>query len=216
VGERLNPRHRGEVGPTGIFLQANGELFRILDSTQTLDGQTPLSIGISADGMDGNRLAFEFSNFNTDYQAVYVADIAFGADLTISKRDCADPTHPGATVAYLIEAGNNGPVDATSVTVDDLLPAAMSFVDSVPSGLCSETGGLVTCGIGNLASGAGTSFSVIADVDSAADNGVVTNAVTITAAQDDPSTSNDTDTESTTIKGDLIFFDSMERCTPVI
>ena len=49
------------------------------------------------------------------------------ADLSIVKSDSADPVNPGTSFDYVIVVTNNGPSDASSLTVTDTIPAAGSF-----------------------------------------------------------------------------------------
>jgi uncharacterized repeat protein (TIGR01451 family) len=69
------------------------------------------------------------------------------ADLALAKT-VDDPTHNvGETINYTITLTDNGPDDATSVQVTDLLPAGVSFVSATPSqGIYSSSTGLWTVG----------------------------------------------------------------------
>ncbi|MEZ4901426.1 MAG: SdrD B-like domain-containing protein [Spirosomataceae bacterium] len=55
-------------------------------------------------------------------------------DLAVEKKVLeAAPYTVGQTITYSIVASNNGPVNATSVTVDDVLPASLTFVSANPA-----------------------------------------------------------------------------------
>ena len=125
------------------------------------------------------------------------------------------PVAPAAQVTYLLQARNQGPADATSVMVEDSLPDGMTFVGSIPSGLCIDTGmSMLNCDLGALAAGTGLEFSIIAAIDASVMDSVLANVAVISGAESDPVASNNFGTEFTLILSDLIFADNMEKCTP--
>ena len=72
------------------------------------------------------------------------------ADLFLTMSDSPDPVTAGTNLTYTITVTNNGPTDATGVTVSDPLPAGVSFVSANPTqGSCSGTT-TVTCDLGGL------------------------------------------------------------------
>ena len=48
-------------------------------------------------------------------------------DLAIDKIDSKDPVEPGETFSYIVTVKNNGPSNATGVTVVDTLPANVTL-----------------------------------------------------------------------------------------
>ena len=57
------------------------------------------------------------------------------ADLGVSKVvDNATPNE-GDTIQYTVTINNNGPDDATTVSVTDLLPAGVTHISNTPSGI---------------------------------------------------------------------------------
>ena len=75
-----------------------------------------------------------------------------GADLGIIKSSASpEPVGVGQTLTYTADILNEGPHDATGVTLTDTLPASVNFVSATASqGTCSQSGQLVTCAIGAL------------------------------------------------------------------
>src|SRR5262249_47946171 len=58
---------------------------------------------------------------------------------------------------------NFGPFPATSVTLTDFLPAAVSFASATSSqGACTAAGGRVTCNLGNVAINGGAVVTILA------------------------------------------------------
>jgi large repetitive protein len=111
------------------------------------------------------------------------------ADLGVTKS--APPTaDPGAQIDYQLGVTNNGPSDATGVSLSDPLPAGVQFVSADPD--CSEASGTVTCAVGDLAVGASRSFTVTVAVPYALGGQTLTNSVAVHGNEGDLDTTNDT------------------------
>lgn len=52
----------------------------------------------------------------------------FYADLAITKTASANAVAPNTTLTYTITVTNRGPLDASEVTVTDVLPGSVAFV----------------------------------------------------------------------------------------
>ncbi len=117
---------------------------------------------------------------------------ARAADVFVVKDDNTTTVSAGGQITYTFDYGNNGPSDATGVTISDTLPAGVTFASSTD---CTEAGGVVTCNIGTLAPGATGTATFVVDVDPGlSDPTVLANAATISAAEADPTpTNNDSD-----------------------
>src|SRR5262249_35700527 len=73
------------------------------------------------------------------------------ADLQVSKSVSNPTPNVGDVITYTITLANNGPDPATTVTVNDLLPADVSFVSSSASaGIYDHTTGVWTVGTVNI------------------------------------------------------------------
>jgi uncharacterized repeat protein (TIGR01451 family) len=121
------------------------------------------------------------------------------ADLTISKSDQADPVNVGQNIVYTIDVINLGPSDVTDIAMTDPVPEGTTFVSAtVNPGSCSEKRGKVTCDIPSLPSQVGTTVTLTVRADQA---GQVTNTATVKPAKGvkDPDTTNNSDTETTTV-----------------
>jgi uncharacterized repeat protein (TIGR01451 family)/CSLREA domain-containing protein len=130
-----------------------------------------------------------------------------GADLAITKSGVPNPVLSGNRLTYTLTVTNNGPQDATGVTVTDALPASLHF-NSVSSsqGTCTRStatnpqpkGGTVTCSVGNLANGAKASITIVVTTTTP---GMLTNTAKVNGNQADPDSSNNSATATTTVVG---------------
>lgn len=120
------------------------------------------------------------------------------ADLSIDKRDSADPVVTGSAFTYTIDVANGGPDPAGAVTVEDDLPNDLDLASATASqGTCETAGGdRVTCELGTLAPGA--TATVTLEV-SARKAGTITNTATVTTTDPDSDPANNQDTETTVI-----------------
>ncbi len=120
-----------------------------------------------------------------------------GADLSVVKVDTPDPVTVGATITYSVTVTNNGPQDASLVTLTDTLPLSVSYVSAVGSqGSCTQSAGVVSCALGSLANGASATVTIIA---TATASGTVTNTASVVAAESDSNSANNTASATTTI-----------------
>ena len=157
-------------------------------ATADTGGTVTNTVDVTADEGDSDT-----SN-NTDTETTVVVPYA---DLSITKVDNADPVNVGNTVTYTITVTNNGISTANNVTVTDSFSgAAVTITGATPSqGTCTTTNPF-TCDLGSIASGANATITVTITADA---GGTITNDVTVGADEDDPDTSNNTDSETTIV-----------------
>ena len=102
----------------------------------------------------------------------------------------------GQPLTYTLSAQNNGPANASGVTLTDELPAEMSFNSATPSqGSCAETSGTVACDLGAVTTGGSASVQIVVTPQS---TGTITNTASVQGPTDIDS-SNNTATEQTTV-----------------
>jgi len=119
------------------------------------------------------------------------------ADLSVTITDSQDPAFVGKPVTYSIAVSNAGPLDATSVTLTVPLPSPANFGAATPSqGSCGESAGVVTCALGSIVSGGAATVSVVLTPTAFA---FLSTTASISADQNDPTTSNNTATETTQV-----------------
>jgi uncharacterized repeat protein (TIGR01451 family) len=125
------------------------------------------------------------------------------ADLAVTKAGPASVV-AGDDIPYAITLTNNGPSDASHVSLTDPLPAGTtfgSFTQSAgPSFTCSSTAGTVTCTTDSLATGASASFLLTVHTSPTAQDGsTIANTASVASLTVDPVPANNTATASTTI-----------------
>ncbi|WP_298392701.1 DUF11 domain-containing protein [Flavobacterium sp.] len=99
----------------------------------------------------------------------------------------------GSSVTFTLTVNNDGPGTATSVVVNDLLPAGYTYVSNNGGGSYNNTTGVWT--IGTLANGGSASLQIVATVIG---SGSYTNNATVSSAAGDPNGGNNTASASVT------------------
>jgi uncharacterized repeat protein (TIGR01451 family) len=128
-----------------------------------------------------------------------------GADLSISKSDTAtgsgpDPVSSGDIVAYRVSVTNNGPDDATGISVTDSPDGGTVVGASGDGWSCSNTSTDATCTMASLANGATAApITVLVQAPSTAEGTTITNTATV-SSDSDPNSENNTATETTTVQ----------------
>ena len=178
----------GASGVWAIGSIANGATVS-LDIVATTDVGTDGTLIVNTSTVSSDVLDFVPAN-DSDTADVFVG---LPADLEVIKT--VDETYPalGSVVTYTVALTNLGPELAADVTVDDLLPAGVSFAAARPDiGNYDFTTGLWT--VGSLSAGTTVNLELDAVVDFAADGTVVTNTATASSTTDDQDPTNNSDT----------------------
>jgi uncharacterized repeat protein (TIGR01451 family) len=156
----------------------------------TATGPITNSVSVAANETDEN-----LSN-NSDTEETIVTPAPVLADLAVTKSDSPDPVQVGSNLTYTVTVTNNGPSNATVVTMTDTLPAGVNFVSATPSqGSCTGTS-TVVCNLGSLPASANATVTLVVKPTAA---GTITNTASVTATETDPTSANDSDTEQTTV-----------------
>ena len=93
-------------------------------------------------------------------------------DVTITKSASTATPHGGDTLTYTLTARNVGNADATGVVLRDALPSGVTFGSA--SAPCTQSAGVVSCNVGNLAAGAATTVTITVTANPIAGAGPVT------------------------------------------
>ncbi len=131
------------------------------------------------------------------------------ADLAVVKTDSPDPVVATNNLTYTINFVNNGPSDAQTVNVSDIVPAMTTFVSAtVTTGTgwtttapaVGSTGTTVSFTKGTVVAGETAVFTIVVNVNAnAPHNSTITNTATATTATTDPNMANNTSTATTTV-----------------
>jgi uncharacterized repeat protein (TIGR01451 family) len=120
-------------------------------------------------------------------------------DLAIVKSASPNPVTAGNALTYTLSASNNGPSNATGVTITDTLPAGVTYTSASSSqGAVSQAGGTVTVNVGGLADGAGATATILVMV-APSTRGTIANTAVITGNEPDPNLANNTSTVTTQV-----------------
>ena len=126
--------------------------------------------------------------------ATYVLPTIAQADVALVKTVAPRPVVAGQTVTWTLTARNNGPSQATGVTITDSVPSAVTGVSAAtatPGATCAAPGGNVSCTVPTLASGATFVVTVSGTVGPDAATGALSNVANVTATTPvDPSPDN--------------------------
>jgi uncharacterized repeat protein (TIGR01451 family) len=123
------------------------------------------------------------------------------ADLAVTKSDDPDPVTVDEVLTYAIVVTNQGPQDATGITVTDRLPSHSTFISATPtSGNCDRKGRQLTCDVGNLSGDAtkGNTATVTVQVRPTR-AGTIENTASVDSVETDPVALNDSATATTTV-----------------
>ena len=127
--------------------------------------------------------------------------VAASADLGVTVTESADPVKSRRDLTLSSTVTNTGPSGATGTTLRYDLAADglhdLSVVSATSSqGTCAVSTGIVTCDLGTIASGGSASVDVVVR---AKGNGIITTTASVTSADPDPSTANNSVTETTRV-----------------
>lgn len=121
-------------------------------------------------------------------------------DLSIDKRDSADPVAPGQAFTYILSVRNLGQGTATDVSLAEFLPFGLTLTNLSGNGWNCSTAPMICRLIGNLPGGA-TAPDVIAQVV-AGPAATVVNRATVSSREIDSNPANNEDSESTLIRAE--------------
>ncbi|TMM30338.1 DUF11 domain-containing protein [Polaribacter aestuariivivens] len=133
-------------------------------------------------------------------------------NLTVNKGN----PNEGETIIYNLTVTNNGPSDATGVTITESLPTGVTYVSHT-----STTGSYNTAtglwSIGNLSKNVTASLAITATVDAGTGGTTITNTTSAaTANNNDPLATNNSDSVAITIGNlaDIVLTNVVDNATP--
>lgn len=137
--------------------------------------------------ISGNRAlvgASRSDNNGTNSGAAYAYDDINNTDIEIAKTDGASLLNPGADITYAITVTNLGPLHATGVHVQDVVPSDLTNASwtctSEGSGLCNEAGSVGNIDdMADLPAGESVMYVMVATAVKGF-SGLVSNTATVT------------------------------------
>jgi uncharacterized repeat protein (TIGR01451 family) len=131
-----------------------------------------------------------------------VAPPANLVDLTIDKRDSADPVAVNSTFSYFLDVANIGDHAAAGVVVSDALPAGVTLVAATGAGWSCSGAATVSCSLaGSLAAGSASTIEL--QVRAPAQATELSNTANVSSADIDLNSNNNSDTETTAVNDNV-------------
>jgi len=121
------------------------------------------------------------------------------ADLGITKSDNPDPVVAGGVLTYTLAVTNNGPADAQNVVVTDSVPSELQSLEYSTDGGNSWGAWGGSTALGNMNAGDSKNVLIRGTVNPAVTVDSITNTAVVGSDTPDSDTSNNSDTEDTTI-----------------
>jgi uncharacterized repeat protein (TIGR01451 family) len=196
VGSGSCSQSAGTVTCNWASIGPGSTYYAYITVTPTAAGSLSLTSTVSAAQSDPNT-----SN-NSGSKAVTVnSQIDLGiSSMTVSP----DPMTLGTgNVQFLVQFTNNSTSQATNAVLTSTIPVNSTFVSAttpVGSGSCSQSAGTVTCNWASI--GPGSTYYAYITITPAA-GGVLTLSSTVSAAQSDPNTSNNSGNKAVTVNSQI-------------
>jgi uncharacterized repeat protein (TIGR01451 family) len=131
-------------------------------------------------------------------------------DLAITKVGTPNPTTVNHNITWTITVVNNGPNNATGVTVADAIPGGTAFVSATSTqGTCTGTA-MLNCQIGSLSVGQTVTITL---VTTANQTGTIPNTAIVVGNEAETNTANNTATATVNVVG--VFKPPVVYCTAV-
>ncbi|MFE5814560.1 calcium-binding protein [Streptomyces sp. NPDC056479] len=197
-------------GSPGDFLLARFNADGTLDTGFGTGGRTTTDFGSSEGAKalalqpDGKVIAFGNDINGRRLMARYLGGVGTpppppaGVDLSVTKTGTGAVGIGDRATFTVTVANNSTTTSATGVTLTDTVtgPAATVISATPAQGTCTTSATGATCALGTLAAGARTTVTVVVEPRA---TGTLTDRATVSAAQSDPDTANNTATAPTTV-----------------
>ncbi len=119
-------------------------------------------------------------------------------DVAITKAVSSPTVIPGGQLLYTLVVRNNGPDEATGLSVSDTSPAGLTLTSALPAQGSCTIHVYLSCSLGNLKAGGQTQILVAATAVSNA-RGALKNIATVTSREKDSNPANNLATQTVTV-----------------
>ncbi len=157
---------------------------------------TPADIGLITNMVSVGSHEVE-DNAGDNSATLVTSVITPSADLAIGVSAAPNPVYLGNNVTYTVAVTNLGPATAPGAFVTNVLAAGATLVSSTAPAGFTNSGGLLTFGLGNLGVGASTTFTVVTKLSVAGTN---FSTFGVGSAVPDPLKGNNTATVKTVVQ----------------
>ena len=128
------------------------------------------------------------------------------SDLQVTTQSNVDVINFGGTLTYTVTVTNQGPFQASAVTLVDALPSQSIFLSMNSGGAACTTPplaqtGTITCNFGNMASGASATVSFMVRVSTPPVPASITNNAVVSSPNFDPNPANNSASVKTLVFG---------------
>jgi uncharacterized repeat protein (TIGR01451 family) len=176
----------------------------------TLDGGRDATVTITVNAVRAGTIyntatvaGREYDPYEGNNSATVVTDVQSGgtwaADLGVSNAVDRNAASPGENLTYTITVANAGPAVAVASRLTDQLPDGAEFVSATPSqGQCSPSGRDVVCELGDVASAATATVTVVVRLTR---SGTAVNVAYVTSQMLDENTGNNQAQATTEVAG---------------
>ena len=156
----------------------------------------PTTAGTIVNSASVSSATTDYNTANNNASASTIANDSTSADLAITQSDTPDPVKAGQALTYTLAITNNGPADATDVTMHDTLPANATYVAATADqGTCTHPGEVI-CNIGTMSSGSTAHITIVVTPTAI---GTITNQATVSGLEVDPYLANNATSETTRV-----------------
>jgi uncharacterized repeat protein (TIGR01451 family) len=158
-------------------------------------------VALNVESGDTYGFVFGGSNYDSDNKLEGKLTISVPpiADVELRKNAAPSQAEPGQAVEFTLDALDNGPNDAHSVTLTDTLPTGLVLQAYEPSqGSCVVIGARLECNLGTLSAGAGA-LVVVRAVAEADAKGSLTNAAALSSETPDSDPANNAASATVTV-----------------
>jgi uncharacterized repeat protein (TIGR01451 family) len=130
--------------------------------------------------------------------------VILAADLGLSKRAAPSPALVNDPFTYTLVVTNAGPSAASGVTLVDTLPVSISFISAgATQGSCGQPAGqVISCSLGSVAVGGQVTATIVV---SSSLLGSVINSATVSGAESDPVTGNNSAQVTTVVDNRRVY-----------